>query len=40
MSSITSPLAELLFDLLQRSLQGLGLFGVEGFDGGVHAGLR
>jgi hypothetical protein len=32
-------LAELLFDLRQRGLQGLGLFGVERFDGCVHRGL-
>ena len=30
-------LAELLLDLRQRGLQGLGFFGVEGFDGCVHA---
>jgi len=29
-------LAELLFDLRQRRLQGLGLFGVQGFDGCIH----
>ena len=32
-------LAELLFDLRQRGLQGLGLFGVQRFDGCVHGGL-
>ena len=29
-------LAELLLDLRQGGLQGLGFFGVEGFDGHVH----
>ena len=29
-------LAELLLDLRERGLQGLGFFGVEGFDGHVH----
>ena len=32
-------LAELLFDLRERGLQGLGFFGVQGFDGCVHGGL-
>jgi hypothetical protein len=38
--AVTQPhdraFAELLFDLQQRSLQGLGFFGVEGFDRCVH----
>ena len=32
-------LAELFFDLRQRSLQGLGFFGVQRFDGCIHGGL-
>ena len=33
-------LAELLFDLHQRGLQGLGLFGIQCFDGCVHGNLQ
>jgi len=33
-------LAELLLDLGEGGLQGLGFFGVQGFDGGVHAVLQ